>query len=303
MANWSEILNEIGEIGGTQDSIRRKYLDKLAKITGRNVIAYYSGWLQKPTAPSQHITINDNDKNGFMNAVYKLDVTKGLDLILHTPGGETAATESIVDYLRSIFSTNIRAIIPQIAMSGGTMMACAAKEIIMGKQSNLGPIDPQLQGISASGVIEEFERARQEILVNPRVANLWHPILSKYPPSFVGDCQKGINWSETMTRDWLKTGMFQGDPNAQTKIDQIITGLGNSSTLAHARHLSIAKCKNMGFGDKIIAMESNQKLQDAILSVHHTFMLTFDQTPATKIIENNKKGAYIQTLQTLIINK
>ena len=77
-----------------------------------------------------------------MTVVHKLDKQKGLDLILHTPGGETAATESLVDYLRSIFGTDIRAVIPQIAMSAGTTIACACKEIVMGKHSSLWPIDP-----------------------------------------------------------------------------------------------------------------------------------------------------------------
>ena len=43
------------------------------------------------------------DKNGFMAMCHELDVEKGLDLILHTPGGDVAATESIIDYLNNIF--------------------------------------------------------------------------------------------------------------------------------------------------------------------------------------------------------
>jgi membrane-bound ClpP family serine protease len=58
-----------------------------------------------------------------------------------------------------MFGTNIRAIIPQMAMSAGTMIALSTREIIMGKHSNLGPIDPQIAGIPAHGVIEEFNRA------------------------------------------------------------------------------------------------------------------------------------------------
>ena len=65
------------------------------------------------------VGISDADKNGFMSVFHKLDRTKGLDLILHTPGGDMAATESIVDYLGSMFGKDIRAIIPQLAMSGG----------------------------------------------------------------------------------------------------------------------------------------------------------------------------------------
>lgn len=156
MANWNELLQEINTSGSTHDLIRRKYLRQLHEVTHRNVIAYYSGWLEKPNAPN--LQINDADKNGIMNAIHQLDRPNGLDLILHTPGGETAATESIVDYLRSIFGTNIRAIVPQLAMSAGTMIACACKAIVMGKHSSLGPIDPQIMGLAAHGILEEFQR-------------------------------------------------------------------------------------------------------------------------------------------------
>ena len=183
------------------------------------------------------------------------------------------------------------------------MIACAAKQIIMGKQSSLGPIDPQLGGASAEGVIEEFDRARSEVAANPAVAPIWQQMVFKYPIAFVGDCQKAIDWSKSMTRTWLETGMFDGDATAGTKIDNIINELGNALTLSHARHLSAKKCKDIGFGNKIILMEDDQKLQDAILSVHHAFMLTFDQSPAVKIIENNMGSAYVQTMQTLIIQK
>ena len=102
MPNWNEILDELKSAGSTYDIIRRKYLQELHKVTRRNTIIYYSGWLQKPNTLG--IGINDQDKVGFMTTVNQLDPSKGLDLILHTPGGETAATESIVDYLHKIYT-------------------------------------------------------------------------------------------------------------------------------------------------------------------------------------------------------
>ncbi len=301
MANWSQILAEINEDGSTQDLVRRDYLRRLGRLTKRNVIAYYSGWLQKPTAPN--LGINDNDKNGFMNAVYKLDSSKGLDLLLHTPGGETAATESIVNYLRSKFDKDIRVIVPQLALSGGTMIACAAKQIVMGKQSSLGPIDPQLGGVSATGVIEEFRQALAEVMANPTKAPIWQQVVAKYPPAFVGECQRSKDWSESIVKDWLGSGMFDGMASSATTIAQIIEGLSNALTLSHSRHLSIEKCRSIGFGDKIVALEEDQSLQDAVLAVHHAFMITFEQTPAVKIIENHKGSAHIQTMQTILIGK
>ena len=197
MPSWNEILNEINSNTLPQqfDIVRRKYLAKVSEITGRNTIAYYSAFLQKPAAPG--IEINDDDRNALMNMVYQIDRSKGLDLILHTPGGSIAAAESFVDYLKKIFGNDIRAIVPQIAMSAGTMIACACQSIVMGKQSNLGPIDPMYNGISSYGVIEEFERAKREVKQDPNTIPIWQTILSKYNPSFIGDCEKAIKWSNS----------------------------------------------------------------------------------------------------------
>src|SRR4030042_1954680 len=188
MPDWNQLLNDIISAGSIHDVIRRKYLRELHDLTGRNIIIYYSGWLQKRNL--EGVEVNDADKNGFMTVIPQLDRAKGLDLLLHTPGGETAATESLVDYLRSMFSTDVRAIVPQLAMSGGTMIACSCKEIVMGKQSSLGPIDPQFGGIPAHGVGEEFHRAKREVQQNPSSIPIWQPIIAKYSPTLIGECEK-----------------------------------------------------------------------------------------------------------------
>ena len=93
MPNFNQILNEVQAAGSAQDLIRRRYIRLLHEETKRNVIVYYSGWLQKNGAPG--VEINDEDKNGFMSVIHELDRTLGLDLVLHTPGGDLAATESV----------------------------------------------------------------------------------------------------------------------------------------------------------------------------------------------------------------
>lgn len=103
MPNWHEIGEELKRAGSSFDVIRRGYIHSLSSYTGRNTIIYiyYSGWLQKGNIDG--IAVNDADKNGLMTVIHQLDRNKGLDLILHTPGGDTAATESIVDYLHNMF--------------------------------------------------------------------------------------------------------------------------------------------------------------------------------------------------------
>jgi len=297
MPNWSEILHEIDDLlknGQTPNAIditRRKYLDRLAIKTGRNVIAYYSGWLQKPR--NADAAVNDKDKNALMVNIHKLDRTKGLDLILHTPGGDLAATESMVDYLHSIFGKNIRAIIPQISMSAGTMIALSCKSILMGKQSNLGPIDPQLNGIPCQGVIAEFERAKNDIRANPASAPLWQVIISKYHPTLLSSCDHAIKWSEELAESWLERNMCGGDLKRSKKILKEFSD--HNTNKSHSRHISRDKCIEIGLS--IESLEEDQELQDCVLSVHHAFMLTFSKTQAIKIVENHLGVAYIEVGQ------
>ena len=295
MPNWKEVLEEIQSeqtkgVPNPLDAVRRKYLALINKKTGRYVIAYYSGWLQKPQ--SQDAIVNDKDKNALMVNIHKLDRTKGLDLILHTPGGDLAATESIVDYLFSMFGSNVRAIIPQISMSAGTMIALSCKEIMMGKQSNLGPIDPQIGGVACQAVLDEFEQAKSDLKVNPGSAALWQVIISKYHPTFLGMCRNAIDWSEKLAQEWLNRNMSNGDSSRAKKI---LKEFGDHKmNKSHARHISKDKCKEIGLN--IVDMENDNELQDLILTAHHAFMHTFSNSQSVKIVENHLGVAYVENM-------
>ncbi len=297
MPNWNAVLDEIDrtKVSNAWDTVRRRYLRSLAKQTGRNVIAYYSGWLSRPG--QWQANLDDSDKNGFMTTIHKLDRSKGLDLILHTPGGSIAATESIVDYLHRMFGSDIRAIVPQLAMSAGTMIACACKEIIMGAQSNLGPIDPQFGGISSHGVLEEFESAKQAIKADPSTIPLWQAIIGKYRAAFIGDCQKAMVWSCELVSQWLEKNMFAGEPDSKKKAMHVVSVLSDHGEhKAHDRHINIDDCRDT-LGLKVIELEAmDGMMQDRVLSVHHSFMHTFSRTPAIKIIENHNGIALVRML-------
>lgn len=293
MPNWNEVLTEIQAAGSIHDVIRRRYLAHLHEVTGRNIIAYYSGWLQKSGIPGGFLSLTDRDKNAFMSTIYGLDRSKGLDLILHTPGGEIAATEALVTYLRSMFGKDIRAIVPQVALSAGTMIALSCKQIIMGKHSSLGPIDPQLNGMPAHGIVEEFERAKKEIDDDPSTIPVWQPILAKYRPTLIGEAEKAIEWSEEMVKEWLVTGMFSRKKNKADKADDVVTELGSHAlTKSHSRHISIDRAKDLGL--KVVALEDDDDLQDAVLTVHHAFIQTLSATEAFKMVENHDGIAHIQ---------
>ncbi len=289
MASWSDILDDVETYQdsiGRLNTIRQEKLEKINSLTGRNVISYYSGWLKNPEAPNIHI--NDNDMNALMNAVYKLDHSKGLDIILHTPGGDIASTESIVNYLQSVFPNNIRAIIPQLSMSAGTMIALSCNSILMGKQSSLGPIDPQFGGIACQGILDEYQKAINEISANPNVLGLWQTIISKYHPTLIGDCENAVKWSKELASKWLQ--QVNGSIVMSNVEDLFIS---HANSYSHSRHISRDECKGVGL--KIEDLESSQELQDAVLSLHHCYMILFDKWRYSKIIENHIGGHYLQT--------
>ena len=303
MPNWQEVLGEIREAQEKRRSspvnlVRRKYLNQLFEHTKRNVITYYSGFL---TTPRSHgTTINEDDKNGFMLCCHGLDRAKGLDLILHTGGGDLYAMNSLVSYLKGVFGTNIRAIVPQIAMSAGTMMAVACKSIVMGKQSSLGPTDPQMNGHPAYAVKKQFEQAHKEVLYESNAVLVWRPMLEKLGVSFLKQCDWAIHYAEDFVTEALRENMLKSDSDANAKAKKIADAKAKkiAKTLGdlernknHGRRFHYADCEKMGL--IIEKMEDDQKLQDLILSVHHCYMHTMGtKGNVMKIIENHKGRAW-----------
>lgn len=300
MPNWNSVLREISVIqqagASAHDKVRRKYLKRLYNHTGRNVIAYYSGFLTKPRI--EGIEINDDDKNGFMLAIHEMKRDGvGLDLILHTPGGDGQATISLVEYLRDMFGNDIRAIIPQIAMSAGTMISCSCKSIIMGKESSIGPIDPQFGSIAAANLLEEVKKARDDIITNPNLALFWNPILSKITPSFIERCEWALKDSNEFINVTLRKNMFARlTPQAQdAAIEKISKLLANNEGRAHNTHIQYQECVDAGL--VVERLEDDPILQDLVLTIHHCYMHTLANTSAFKIVENHMGRAMVRIQQ------
>lgn len=298
MPSWEQLMYEIqpridedGNVvrGLSLDGLRRKYMGLLAEKTGRNVIAYYSGWLADR---EDNVSVNDSDMTGFMNAMAGLDRSKGLDLILHTPGGDPNAAESIVNYLHSMFGNNVRVIVPHMAMSAGTMIACSATCVLMGKHSALGPVDPQYGGTPAYNIVKEFQEAKADLDANPDSAQYWAILLRKYPPAFLYSAMDAIELSNALVGQWLRQYMFAGEPSEeQKKKVQRIRGKLNSNNMSHARHFDFDFCRKLGL--KVEALEDDPELQDLVLSVHHAFTISMDYHPISKVIQNHLGAQYM----------
>jgi ClpP class serine protease len=100
---------------------------------------------------ARYIDINDSEE--VLRAIQMTDADVPLDLVLHTPGGLVLAALQIAKAVRE-HKARVTAFVPHYAMSGGTLIALAADEIVMCEHSVLGPIDPQLGDSPAASLIK-----------------------------------------------------------------------------------------------------------------------------------------------------
>ena len=97
--------------------------------------------------------IDINDSEDVIRAIHLTDPEIPLDLVLHTPGGLVLAATQIA---RAIFKHKgkVTVFVPHYAMSGGTLLALAADEIVMCEHAVLGPVDPQLGEYPAASILK-----------------------------------------------------------------------------------------------------------------------------------------------------
>jgi hypothetical protein len=277
--------------------VRRKYVRALHALTGRDTILYYTDWMGGGK-PGTSIVLGD------MQGIMEVNIGlrgPGLDLILHSPGGSAEAAASIVRYLRTKFD-NIRVFVPLAAMSAATMWALAGDEIVMGKHSQLGPIDPQMltpdgQYHPASAILRQFERAKDEISGQASLLGAWVPILQGYGPSLLAECERAELLARSLVEEWLASYMLRADRRRKSKANAIAKWFSEyGASQSHA--LGIDRIQARDHGLKIADLEADQALQDAVLSVHHATILTLSGT-ASKIVENHLGRAWVQMVQVM----
>lgn len=133
-------------------------MQKLGMKRGTNVITMIHrqeriGFLGIPIY--RFIDIDDSEK--VLRAIRNTPKDKPIDLIIHTPGGLVLAATQIAKALHD-HPSKTTVIVPHYAMSGGTLIALAADEIVMDPHAVLGPVDPQLMNYPAPSILRAVER-------------------------------------------------------------------------------------------------------------------------------------------------
>jgi len=308
LPSWNELLRELKDLiekkhPNAVDHLRRKYMAQLNRYTNRNVVLYATRWTQPtPNLPAGLISITDEDIQGLMEVFH--DLPSGpLDIVIHSPEGSAEATEAMVSYIRSRF-TDVRVIIPHAAMSAATMLACSANRLVMGKHSFLGPIDPQMilntelgiQAVPAQAIIDQFNMAKDQCR-NLELLAAWSPMLPQYGPALLIQCQETLELSRELVTRWLTSYMFHGEKDAEQKAGIVAECLADHKRFkTHLRHIGIDEARSYGL--IIDDLGNDKELNDLVLSVFYATSITFDNSPAVKIVESHLGRAYMRLLAT-----
>ncbi len=128
--------------------------------------------LEEKNDQREYITIEDSEE--ILHQIRTTEQDRPLDFVMHCPGGLMLPAEQIAMAIRN-YPSKVTVIIPHYAMSGATLVALAADEILMDAHSVLGPLDPQIQGIPAPILIKvanmkPIEYTSDNILIAAEIA-------------------------------------------------------------------------------------------------------------------------------------
>lgn len=159
---------------------------------------------------SRYIDIDDSEE--VLRAIRTTPPNVPIDLIAHTPGGIALAATQIALALKS-HPARKTVIVPHYAMSGGTLIALAADEILMDPHAVLGPVDPQLAGkegaFAASSILSVLQKKPQE-----RISDVTYMMAD--------DARKAQEQMRDLIAEIMKGKC--GEPNTAKILDDLVSG-------------------------------------------------------------------------------
>jgi ClpP class serine protease len=198
-----------------------RYLRQLAirdieAVTGRRLVVYYANRFENAQI--------DAKDTAFMAELLGDVGTSPVDLLLETNGGGTDATEALVSLITNL-TQDFRVIVANAAKSNGTLLALASKAIVMGATSELGPIEPLVNGIPCS------------VLIEPQIQQ------SNFPLHMFG--KFALQQTRTLASTLLTNGMMHG-ADAQKVADTVSALASRDKFFSHGSVIDHREAAQLG---------------------------------------------------------
>lgn len=234
--------------------------------------------------------INLTDVLPFQDIIYNLSQdNKNFCLIIHSPGGQLNPVEKILNLIRRKFDRFI-IIIPNAAKSAATMLALGSDEIIMNKDSEIGPIDPQIPQVTEKGailipansIINSIEYIKKKI-EEGEPYQLYVPILANIKPEWIDIANRHVDTAKEFARKWLSDNMLMDNKELAVKIVKEL-----SEFKVHDKMVSAIEAQKMGLKVKIL--EDDNELWKTIWELYYRAELEMQQSGFAKLYETTQSS-------------
>lgn len=283
--DWSKFLDSSRDIGKINFSeLRQACYSDIEKYRQRPLLVYATKFVGKPPNEKEiPNSIDLRDVEGFTDMVNSIPCNQNaIDVLIHSHGGEAAATERIVSILRNRFE-DISFLIPHSAYSAATMLALSGNSIILHPSATLGPIDPQINGIPAKSIKKGFEKIKKQIAKEgPESLPAYIPLIEKYSISLLELCEDSEKLAKELVFNWIRKYMFENQKGMTAKIKKAVNYFSDyNKHLLHARPLSFKKLQELDLNIEL----ADENLQELLWEAYILLNGFFNITPFVKLFE------------------
>ncbi len=201
--------------------LRQLLIQDIQKVTGRELLVYFSDCDRSPAQIEQTDDI-------YLSELLRAVRGSSIDLLLETNGGFTDATEKVCSVLTSS-GLDIRVVVPRRAKSNGTVITFCGSSILMGLDSELGPIDPHLNGTPCDFIVK----------------------LQGIDPLVFLSAQAGIAQTKKLASQLLKAKMLEA--NDQDAIDTLVQRLASRDQYhSHGSVIDASEAQRLGLNVELL---------------------------------------------------
>lgn len=264
---------------------RQALLKRLSKRLNMQFVSFFTSFRYP-------VLIETGDADMIEDVLQHTDLSKGLCLVLNSPGGDALAAERIVKVCRTYSSDNFSVLVPRRAKSAATMIALGSSKLWMGETSELGPIDTQVvrirdgapQYYSAYSIIKSYDELMKRAENTEGNVAPFLQQLDEFDAAEIEELRKSLELARDIAVRWLSTGMMAEYTRKEIS-RRIQVFLNPERTKSHGRGIYVQETQQAGLRVELIP-----KTDQTWHLVSELFERTdgFVSTQASKVVESSQ---------------
>ncbi len=252
-------ISSLGDELNQAPKRRQELLRKLGNAVGQTAVAFFTSFRYP-------VMIEEGDADMIEEVLHATDLSKGLCLVLNSPGGDAIAAERIVHTCRVYANGKFTVWIPRRAKSAATMIALGADKIYMGATSALGPIDPQKIKREPDGnetlfpayaLIKSYDDLMDKAISTQGNLEPYLQQLSRYDAAEIEELRRARELAADIAIRCLKEGMLSSLTEDAIR-GKISIFLQPEITKAHARDIRVNEAKKADLNIESIPIKHTQ---------------------------------------------